>query len=213
MNTTSTAFVVSATMLMVLAGNDAVHAAPTPTETVTNAIVKVMHILNDPLFMEAGMSEARRGEIENVVRASISYEEMARRSLGITWRDLNESDRQEFVHLFIRVLRDAVACRMHDYSTAQVVYLSEQREGNFAEVRTLFNGAKVDTSIDVRLVNRSGDWLMYDAVIDGVSLVRNYQAQFVQVIRDASYAGLVDRIEAKTLLQKRFERTHTLIRD
>src|SRR5690242_21941242 len=95
MNTTSTAFVVSATMLMVLAGNDAVHAAPTPTETVTNAIVKVMQILNDPLLMEAGMSEARRGEIENVVRASISYEEMARRSLGITWRDLNESERSE----------------------------------------------------------------------------------------------------------------------
>jgi hypothetical protein len=28
---------------------------------------------------------------------------------------------------------------------------------------------------------------MYGAVIDGISLVRNYQAQFVQVMRDVSY--------------------------
>jgi ABC-type transporter MlaC component len=50
---------------------------------------------------------------------------------------------------------------------------------------------------------------MYDAVIDGVQLVNNYRSQFVQVMRDGTYAGLVGRLEAMLLIPKTFERTMT----
>jgi len=76
-------------------------------------------------------------------------------------------------------------------------------------VRTLFRGDKDDTAVNVRLVNQSGQWLMYDAVIDGVRLVDNYRSQFVHVMRDAAYLGLVGRLEAMTLLPKTFERSVT----
>jgi ABC-type transporter MlaC component len=87
------------------------------------------------------------------------------------------------------------------------MYLSEQLEGNFAEVRTLFRGDKSDTTVDVRLVNQSGQWLMYDAVIDGVRLAENYRSQFLHVMRDGAYAGLIGRLEAMILIPKAFERT------
>ena len=155
------------------------------------------------------MADARRGALENVVRNAVSYREMARRALGITWLVLSEPDRQRFSDLFVQVLRDAVASRMNLYVITNVFYLSEQREGNFAEVRTLFRGEKHDTAVDVRLVNQSGQWLMYDAVIDGVRLVENYRSQFVHVMRDGAYAGLVGRLEAMLLIPKAFERTVT----
>jgi phospholipid transport system substrate-binding protein len=95
------------------------------------------------------------------------------------------------------------------YEKAKVIFLSEQVEGNFAEVRTLFKGDKNDTTVDVRLVNQSGMWLMYDAVIDGVRLVDNYRSQFMHVMKDGAYAGLVGRLEAMLLIPKTFERTIT----
>jgi ABC-type transporter MlaC component len=49
---------------------------------------------------------------------------------------------------------------------------------------------------------------MHDAVVDGVSLVSNYRAQFLQVIRETSYTGLLGRIQARTLLSKTFERPY-----
>jgi phospholipid transport system substrate-binding protein len=98
---------------------------------------------------------------------------------------------------------------MDIYDITNVVYLSEQREGNFAQVRTFFKGTKNGTFVDVRLVDQSGQWLMYDAVIDGVQLVNNYRSQFVQVMRDGTYAGLVGRLEAMLLIPKTFERTMT----
>ena len=199
----------SLAMTLVLFSSSFAHATSTPMDTVKETITNVMGILNDPAFQEPGMADARRVALENAVRSSVSYREMARRSLGITWLVLSESERQRFSELFVQVLRDAVASRVNIYAQTNVVYLSEQLEENFAEVRTLFKGDKHDTAVDLRLVNQSGQWLMYDAVIDGVRLVDNYRSQFVHVMKDGAYAGLVGRLEAMLLIPKTFERTIT----
>jgi phospholipid transport system substrate-binding protein len=208
MKTTRTLFG-SLTMAAILFSNTVVQAqaTSTPTETVKDTIVTVMGILNDPIYQQPGMSETRRAALETVLRNSVHYREMARRSLGVTWMFLSELEQQRFSELFLQVLRDAVASRMNTYSATQVVYLGERREGNYAEVRTLFRRDKEDTAVDLRLVNQSDRWLMYDAVIDGVRLVDNYRSQFVHVIKEAAYIGLVAKMEAMTLLPKSFERT------
>ena len=196
-------------MVIILFGQSAIASALTPTETVKETIATVMNILNDPIYQEPGMADARRVALENVVRNAVHYREMARRSLGMTWTVLSEPDRQRFSELFVQVLRDAVAARVNMYTTTNIIVLSEQREGNFAEVRTVFKGDKNDTTVDVRLVNQSDRWLMYDAVIDGVRLVDNYRSQFVHVMRDGAYVGLIGRLEAMLLIPKAFERTVT----
>ena len=156
------------------------------------------------------MAEARRAALETAIRNAVSYREMARRALGITWLMLGDAERARFGELFVQVLRDAVAARMNMYTVTNVLYLSEQRDGKFAEVRTVFRGVKNDTSVDVRLVNQSGRWLMYDAVIDGVRLVDNYRSQFIHVMKEGAYIGLVGRLEAMVLVPKTFERTVAL---
>jgi phospholipid transport system substrate-binding protein len=88
-----------------------------------------------------------------------------------------------------------------------MLYLSERRNGRFAEVRTSLVGSKVDTSLDFRLGSHSGYWLINDVVIDGASMVKNYQAQFQQIIRAQSYAGLREMLKQRDLLAKMFERT------
>jgi len=197
-------------MVIILFGQSAIAAALTPTETVKETISTVMNILNDPIYsQEPGMADARRVALENVVRNAVHYREMARRSLGMTWMVLSEPDRQRFSELFVQVLRDALAARVNMYTTTNIIVLSERREGNFAEVRTVFKGDKNDTTVDVRLVNQSDRWLMYDAVIDGVRLVDNYRSQFSHVMRDGAYAGLIGRLEAMLLIPKAFERTVT----
>jgi phospholipid transport system substrate-binding protein len=101
---------------------------------------------------------------------------MAQRSLGAPWAGLNDTERQEFVSLFVELIRDAVVNKIEQYYDDQIVYLNEKREGRFAQVRINLIGPKVDTSLDFRLENRSDDWLVYDVVTDGASIVRNYRA-------------------------------------
>jgi phospholipid transport system substrate-binding protein len=111
------------------------------------------------------------------------------------------------VSLFVDLIRDTVANKIDQYYDEQALYLIEQREGSFAEVRTNLIGPKVDTSLDFQLENHSGDWLVYDVVIDGVSTVRNYRTQFGRIIRDHAYAGLVEKMKQRALTVKWFEKT------
>ena len=195
------------TMTAVLVGNSVVYATSTPTETVIDTLITVMGIINDPMYQQPGMSDARRAALDTELRNSVNYREMARRSLGVTWVALSESEQQRFGDLFLQVLRDALSSRMNMYSDAEVIYLGERREGNFAEVRILFRQHKSDTIVNLQLVNQSDHWLVDDAVIDGVRLIANYRSQFVHVMKEAAYVGLVAKIEAMTLLPKSFERT------
>jgi phospholipid transport system substrate-binding protein len=193
--------------LAVLTGAGVAPAKLTPTESVSGTINDVIRILDTDALKQPGRSEERRGEIERLLRHRMNYEQMAQRSLGDSWTRLNDIERQEFVQLFVQLLRDTFACRIDEYSGERVLYLSEQRAGNFAEVRTRLIGPKGDTQLDFRLKNQSGEWRVYDVVIDDASLVRNYRAQFDRIIRDYSYAGLVDAMTQRALVVKVFEKT------
>lgn len=131
---------------------------------------------------------------------------MAKRTLGTQWSSLTRHEQREFVDLFVQLLRDTFAGRISERSDEQVLYLSEQREDGFAEVRTQLKGRKIDTPIDFRLIHRSGDWRVYDVVIDGASIVSNYRSQFTSIIRDVSYGGLVKKMRQKAVAVKVFEK-------
>ncbi|HKU52362.1 MAG TPA: ABC transporter substrate-binding protein [Nitrospira sp.] len=178
-----------------------------PTDAVKSTVDDFFSILGDEALKQPGRSGERRLLIEQVIRNSVNCEEAARRALGLSWEQLTDTKRQEFVNLFIQSLRDMFANRIDQYHDARMLVLSERRSGRFAEVKTSLVGSKVDTSLDFRVGRQSGHWLIYDLVIDGASLVSNYQAQFNKIIRDDSYAGLIERMKRRNLLAKVFERT------
>lgn len=164
-----------------------------------------MAILDDPELKRVERSEQRRHEIERIVMHRVSYEEMAKRSLGASWSELTTADRREFVDLFVQLLRDNFANRISERSATEVAYIGEQQDHEFAEVKSRLKGPKVDTEVDFRLLLQSGDWLVYDVVVDGASIVSNYRAQFTSIIRDVSYVGLVKKMKQNTVAVKHFE--------
>jgi phospholipid transport system substrate-binding protein len=182
-----------------------------PTESVKSTITELLSILGNEALEQPNQVEKRRQQIEQVIRARVDYEQMARRSLEPTWASRNDMERQEFAQLFLELLRDTIANKVDQYYDEQIFFLSEQRKGNFAEVKTKLIGSKVDAWLDFRLESQSGDWLVYDVLIDGVSVVRSYRTQFTRVIRDHAYAGLVEKMKLKTLVVKIYEkREHTI---
>jgi phospholipid transport system substrate-binding protein len=48
---------------------------------------------------------------------------------------------------------------------------------------------------------KNGRWVVYDVIIEGVSLVSNYRTQFNKVIQTESYDALVQRLRAKEMAE------------
>jgi phospholipid transport system substrate-binding protein len=179
-----------------------------PMQAVRSTIEDVIHILTNESLKQPERLTERRQEIERLIRERVSYEDMAKQALGAHWLTLEASERQEFIDLFVQLLRDSFAGKIDAYAGEHVLYVSEQQNDRFAEVRTKLSGRKTDTLLDFRMIDQAGVWLVYDVVIDGASIVHNYRAQFASIIRDASYVGLLERMREKTFVVKGFE-THS----
>jgi len=184
--------------IIVLAGGVAPMAAGTAAEAIKSTIKQMFGILNDEGLKAPGRAEERRQQLEQVIGNRIAYDEMAKRSLGPQWTQLNDEERQEFVRLYAQLLRDTYSSRFDHYSDEKVEFLQETLQGDYAEVRTRLTSRKVSLDVDYRMLQRAGDWRVYDIVVDGISLVRSYREQFNKIIRTSSYGELVAKLKQKT---------------
>jgi phospholipid transport system substrate-binding protein len=168
------------------------------TEAMRSTINEVIRILSDEDLKRPEMDGERRRQLEQVIEARFSYEEMAKRTLGKDWKNLSDDERREFVELFKRLLTTSYADKVEGYSGEQVVYLAERRKDRYAEVQTKVVSGKVEIPLDYRLIYKSEDWRVYDVVVEGVSLVKNYRGQFAKVIRSSSFEDLLEKLRKKT---------------
>ena len=61
----------------------------------------------------------------------------------------------------------------------------------------VINAKKEQTAVVYRLWRSGGKWKVYDAVIENVSIVNNYRAQFDRVISKSSYEDLKKMLKDK----------------
>lgn len=173
-------------------------AAGGATEAMKQTIEQVLTTIQDKELKQPGKAEERRHRLEQIVGDRFDYQEMSRRSLGAPWNTLSDKDKQEFVALFQTLLTNSYADKIESYSGEGVKYINERTENDYAEVRTKVLTGKVEIPLDYRLLNKGGDWRVYDVVVDGVSLVNNYRGQFSKILRSSTYADLVDQLRKKS---------------
>ena len=168
------------------------------TDAMRGTIDEVLKVLADKELKQPSKANERRQLLEKVVGERFDYQEMSRRSLGAPWNNLSDKDKQEFVSLFQTLLVNTYADKIESYTGDGVVYVNERTEKDYAEVRTKVLTGKTEIPLDYRLLNKGSAWRVYDVVVDGVSLVNNYRGQFSKILRNSSFADLVDQLRKKS---------------
>ena len=168
------------------------------TDAMRGTIDEVLRILADKNLKQPSKASERRQLLEKVVGERFDYQEMSRRSLGASWNNLSDKDKQEFVSLFQTLLVNTYADKIESYTGEGVQYMNERNEKEYAEVRTKVLTGKTEIPLDYRLLLKGSDWRVYDVVVDGVSLVNNYRGQFSKILRNGGYADLVDQLRKKS---------------
>lgn len=187
---------------LLMAWTVAAWAGP-PTDAVKSVVDEVIRILNDPALKT--QKERRRQLVKARVDQRFDYEEMAKRSLGPTWGRLSPAQRSEFVRLFGELLEASYSDKIDKYAGETVTFLGESLDGDYAEVRTMLVRPNDKIPMNYRLVNKSR-WVIYDVVIEGVSLVSNYRSQFSQIISQSSYQELLHRLRTRVEELRRAQR-------
>ena len=193
--------VLSLTLILILAAMTGLAFAATPTDEVKGTIDQVIRLLNNPALKDPAQKNRILQQVRQVVDRRFDYEEMAKRTLA-NWNQLSASQRREFVALFSELLATSYADKLAKYSGEKVSYVGDRVDGDLAEVKTMLLRSNDRIPINYRLINKS-QWMVYDVVIEGVSLVNNYRSQFSRVINESSYGDLVKRLQAKVDEQRK----------
>ena len=175
--------------------------AGTPTDELRAAIEKVQVILNDPQLKAAGKKGERLDRLRQVIQPKFDFTEMAKRSLGTNWQRRNPEEQRDFVKVFTDLLENAYVDSIDSYDGEKVVFTNEKQDKEYGEVNTKIVTKKGEEfSVNYKLHQASGNWKVYDVVIENISIVNNFRSQFNRVIAKSSYEDLL-----RTMKEKRFD--------
>ena len=169
-----------------------------PTEQLKKSIDRIIELLKDPSLQSDGKKLERRNRIFKVMEEQFDFGEMARRSMGATWRKLSEAEQKEFEVSFAGLLEKSYIMKIEKYSDEKVVFGDEKpKGGKYYTVKTEIVSSSRSVPVEYSLHNVQGEWMVYDVNIEGVSLVTNYRSQFGEVIRKEGFRGLMAQLDQK----------------
>ena len=191
------ALALATALLLVLAGPGEVWAGA-PSDQLRAQIDRAVKILEDPELKKDGKQRERRAAVRQVANDIFDFSETAKRSLARHWASRTQAERDEFVLLFTDLLERSYISKIELYGGEQIKFVGESVDPDGAIVRTrLVTKQGSEIPIDYRMHARGDKWLVYDVLIEGVSLISNYRTQFNKIITTSSYQELVKKMKTK----------------
>ena len=170
-----------------------------PGKLLMETVDKGLTVLKDPSLKGDEKTQERRQALWKEISIVFNFEEMSKRALGQHWKKRSPEEKKEFVELFTNILKDAYIGKTDTYNGEKVVLLREKQDSDYAVVQTKFitkNGTEI--AVDYSMLNNSGEWKIYDVIIEGVSMINNYRSQFNNILLKSPYENLVKRMQEKT---------------
>ncbi|HEU5195705.1 MAG TPA: ABC transporter substrate-binding protein [Methylomirabilota bacterium] len=173
--------------------------AGVPLDQLRLQIDRVLKVLEDPELKKEGRAKERRLAVRKIANDIFDFNETAKRSLGRHWQGRTPAEQAEFVQVFSDLLERSYLAKIEVYGGEKIQYLSDTVEaGDQAKVQTkIVTKAGSEIPIEYRMHKKSDKWLVYDVIIEGVSLVSNYRTQFNKIIQTSSFQELVKKMKTK----------------
>lgn len=142
---------------------------------------------------------AKRKRIEEIALARFDFRTTAKLVLKRDWRRFDKAQRAEFVTAFREYLAGSYGSRISRYNQEAVDVTGARLEprGDVTVLTRIRGGEADGVAADYRLRKhrRSGEWLIIDVVIEGISLVANFRSQFAEMISSGGPTKLLTRLQ------------------
>jgi phospholipid transport system substrate-binding protein len=166
----------------------------TPTATAEEAITKIIAIAQNKEIP----TEERKAKLLELIKQYVDLQAVSQRVLAVHWRKASKEEKVKFIGLFRQVLTNTYAALLDEYENEEVNFISEEiKKERFAEVKSIVLSKGKEIPVNYLLLNRKGQWKLYDFVAEGISLVRSYTTEYKSILRSDGVSGLNDALEKK----------------
>jgi phospholipid transport system substrate-binding protein len=167
--------------------------------TIEGQIDKMLEKMKEPAFK--GLSrDDKLAEIRKVINEVFDYKELSQRTLGRDWKKFKPEQQTEFVDLFSKLLENVYADRILAYTHEKIEFgkETELKKGRVEVESYIVTLDNKKVPLFYRMSNKTGQWRVYDVVIEGVSMIKNYRGQFRQILSKKKPEDLLQTLREKT---------------
>ncbi len=124
----------------------------------------------------------------------------AQQVLAKHWRGASEEQRTRFIEAFYTTLVQRYADGILEFEHDRIKVLPFRGDANKRRVVVktrveLEDGS--DVAVNYTLIRKEAGWQMFDVMIEGVSYIRNFRAEFDSEINRTSLDAVIARLEAE----------------
>jgi len=137
--------------------------------------------------------------VNKLILPYVDFNEMSTWVAGRTvWGKASETTRDDFVKEFQVLVVRTYATALRNY-TNETVYFAPQKvdltKDRIQITSTIVRTSKENINLNYRLVKHEDKWLVYDIIIEGVSILQGFQAQFTNEIRQKGLDKVIAQIK------------------
>lgn len=173
--------------------------AGVPLDTVKGHVNNVLSVLRDPALQGEANKEAKQKKIESIADQMFDYVALSRLTLGKSWKKFNQEQKKEFISLYRTILEKAYMDKILSYTDEKVTFNKElMLSKKKAEVQTKIITKGTEIPIFYRVYLKDGQWRVYDVIIEGISLIKNYRTQFREILANNPPEEVLKILREKT---------------
>lgn len=164
-----------------------VHANNSPDHLILSISEKSLNAMNNGV-------DARQ-VVERFVSPHVNFRVVSQRAVGKYWRRFTDDQKTRFTAAFSNLLINTYVTSLEEYTGGPPQILRSHIDGDRAQVQTTLNTRGGKVNIDYKLhQTKSGNWLIYDVAVAGISLVINYRNMYNQYLQFNSPDSLIEKI-------------------
>ena len=146
-------------------------------------------------------TKRRSKKFSKKLHSLVDFRELADRALGEHWDARSEEEQEEFLSLLQELLEANYEKKLEGQELGKdydIEYLEEKTRDNKAIVETKVVWSDGDESVEYKMLDREKTgWIIYDIVIDDISLVETYRDSYVEIIEKEGWDELISRMKKK----------------
>lgn len=173
-------------------------ATSSPTDVIKEASNELAEQLAARKSELAADSDALYAMVDTIILPRFDRRYAAQLVLGRNWRNASDEQRAAFIDAYYQNLLRKYADGVLEFDQERIEIMpfrgDESKGRVVVKTRvTLDDGTTVP--VDYGLSNRSGDWMVFDVIIEGISYVRNFRAELNSEIQTSSLDAVIARLQ------------------
>jgi phospholipid transport system substrate-binding protein len=161
-----------------------------------NDVVKILKTAKENNISKDAISQ----KIFKIFDPVFDYRLMARLAIGgRAWRNINQSQREEFITTFTKMLKASYRSKLDMYNGQTITVDGIKKiKANRILLLSELSDKKQKYDITYKFYKaKDNQWYIYDVNILGVSIIQTYRAQFSDELQKISFDELLKKLNKK----------------